>query len=235
MADGVLSRKGRFPWSGAGVHAFLLAASAALLLLVRFDVLDTPVFWATHLGHIQTPGDVAAQTFQVRGRLSRISLLCGTNGHPLRGVVRLILLDEGGRRVWRNAFPGAMVRDGELTDFPVTGAVPPGVYKLQVRFVPGGRGDVFTLYWNRRGGYPGSQAYWNGIPQQGNLVFRAYHRVGLIAGLAQVVRRNQMVPPWGVALLLVLFAVTTYLLLARLLRSLVSGEKTDLEESRPWP
>jgi len=218
-----------------GIHALLLAVLAAALLFVRFDVLDTPVFWATHLGNIQTPGDVAAQTFKVRGRLSRISLLCGTNGQVLKGSVRLILLDEGGRRVWRNAFPGAMVRDGRLTDFSVTGGVPPGVYKLQVRFVPGNKGDVFVLYWNRRGGYPGSQAYWNGISQAGNLVFRAYHRVGLVAGLALVARRNQLVPPWVVALLLVLFVVTTYFLLVRLLGSLLPGGKTELEESPPCP
>jgi len=205
------------------IHGFLLLAIAAALLFVRFEVLDTPVYWATHLGNIQSAGDVAAQTFQVRGPLVRISLLCGTNGRALKGSVRLILLDERGRRVWRQAFPGAMVLDGRITDFPVSGQVPAGVYRLQVRFVPGDKRDVFVLYWNRKGGYPGSQAFWNGLPQQGNLVFRAYHHVGLVGGLALVARRNQLVPPWLVGFLFLLFAVTTYLLLAGLLRDLISG------------
>ncbi len=205
------------------IHGFLLLAIAAALLFVRFEVLDTPVYWATHLGNIQSAGDVAAQTFQVRGPLVRISLLCGTNGQALKGSVRLILLDERGRRVWRQAFPGAMVLDGRITDFPVSGKVPAGVYRLQVRFVPGDKNDVFVLYWNRKGGYPGSQAFWNGLPQPGNLVFRAYLLVGLARGLTLVASRNLLVPPWLVGILFVLFVITTYLVLVRLLGDLLAG------------
>jgi hypothetical protein len=202
------------------IHAFLLLAMVAAVVFVQFEILDTPLYWASNGSAPLGQDDVVAQTFLVRGPLSRLSLLCGTGTQPLQGTIQLVLVNETGAAVWTKSFPGKMVIDNRFTDFPVDRACPGGVYRLEIRYRQTAPEDRFSLYWNRRGGYPGGESFWNGRYRPGSVVFRAYYRTGFLSGMGIFLKRASLLPPLATALLLGLFAGLTCFILAGLIGGL---------------